>query len=807
MSSSTSTIISAIIAAKNTIRDKLIVFGLATSDSKLTDLAQSIDSIPYVGSITETVKEGDSYTIPAGYHDGQGVISGVSGGGNYELQSVFDVVPTKQQQEITNDNSHYGLSLVVVSPIPDKYQDTTNVTATAADVLNTKTFVDAQGSKQGTMPNRGGTSKTLDATADNQSYTILEGYHNGNGIVSIDLEQREATPSKSTQYISPSIGKVLSRVEVKPIPSQYVDVSEATKDSDDLTASGATVSVPAGYYPAAASKAVASGTAGTPTATKGTVSNNSVSVTPSVTNTTGYITGGTKSGTAVTVSASELVSGTKTITGSGETDVTNYASASVAAGSATAPASISGSSATVSTGTNTLTLTKTVSVTPSVSAGYVSAGTAGNSSVSLTAPVTTKASETYYPSSTDQTIAAGQYLTGAQTIKAVKITNLKAENIAKGVVVEVGDSVDSDRVAKITGTLETGVDTSDITMDSDDLEVSGATVTVPAGYYPSGASASVASGSAGTPTATKGTVTNNSISITPKVTNSTGYITGGTKSGTAVSVTASELVSGNKSITGSGSTDVTNYATATVAAGSATPPASISGTSATVSTGTNTLTLTKTVSVTPSVTAGYVASGTAGNSSVSLTASVTTKAAATLYPSTSDQTISSGQYLTGTQTIKAVTTTNLTADVIKSGVTVQVGDASDPDRVTSVTGTYTGDAGDATTENLTQAIGWNRGTAINNSGEIVTSSTSKYSAQFGIIPSKKYSLTSYKNSTTNGGLYVAFYNTTSFISRVQVIAANTTTGTKSGTFTTPSDCHSIRIVCGKAYYNIVLDTA
>ena len=53
--------------------------------------------------------------------------------------------------------------------------------------------------------------------------------------------------------------------------------------------------------------AMPSGTAGTPTATKSAVSNNSVTVTPSVTNTTGYITGSTKTGTAVTVSASELI--------------------------------------------------------------------------------------------------------------------------------------------------------------------------------------------------------------------------------------------------------------------------------------------------------------------------------------------------------------------------------------------------------------------------------------------------------------------------------------------------------------------
>ena len=72
--------------------------------------------------------------------------------------------------------------------------------------------------------------------------------------------------------------------------------------------------------------AMPTGTAGTPTATKGTVSNHSVSVTPSVTNTTGYITGSTKTGTAVTVSASELVSGSETKTANGTYDVTNLAS-------------------------------------------------------------------------------------------------------------------------------------------------------------------------------------------------------------------------------------------------------------------------------------------------------------------------------------------------------------------------------------------------------------------------------------------------------------------------------------------------
>jgi len=100
-------------------------------------------------------------------------------------------------------------------------------------------------------------------------------------------------------------------------------------------------------------------------------------------------------------------------------------------GTATAPTSISGTAATVSTGTNTLTLTKTVSVTPRITtAGYVSSGTAGNASVSLTANVTTKAAATITPGTSNQTIASGTYLTGTQTIAGD--ANLVGSNILSG---------------------------------------------------------------------------------------------------------------------------------------------------------------------------------------------------------------------------------------------------------------------------------------------------------------------------------------------------------------------------------------
>jgi len=425
------------------------------------------------------------------------------------------------------------------------------------------------------------------------------------------LQTKSVTPTESAQEITPDNDYYgLAEVDVAAISSTYVGSGISRRSGSDLSASGRTVTVPEGYYDQSATKSVTQGSAGTPTASKGTVSGNKVTITPSVTNSTGYITGGTKNGTGVEVKASELVSGTKSISANGTgIDVTNYAAVDVAvpapapslqdktktytpttsnqsetisadsgydglgevsvtvnkipsqyivpsgtksitangtgidvkayeyadvavpsgspnlqtksktytpttsqqtedvtpdtgydglskvtvkvnampSGSVTAPASISGSSATVSTGTNTLTLTKTVSVTPSVTtAGYVSSGTPGNSSVSLSASVNTRSSS--------------------------------------------------------------------------DLSASGATVTAPAGYYANAASKSVASGTAGTPTATKSTVSNHSVSVTPSVTNSTGYITGSTKTGTAVTVSASELVSGSETKTENGTYDVTNLA-------------------------------------------------------------------------------------------------------------------------------------------------------------------------------------------------------------------------------------------------------
>ena len=144
---------------------------------------------------------------------------------------------------------------------------------------------------------------------------------------------------------------------------------------------------------------------------------------------TAYANGTKYTGSIATKTGSDLSASGDTVT----VPAGYYASQAtkaVSAGSATAPSTISASSASVSTGTNTITLSKSVSVTPSVSAGYVSSGTAGNSSVSLTASVTTKAAATITPGTSNQTIASGTYLTGTQTISGD--ANLVAGNIVYG---------------------------------------------------------------------------------------------------------------------------------------------------------------------------------------------------------------------------------------------------------------------------------------------------------------------------------------------------------------------------------------
>ena len=283
---STASEITRLTEARNTIRDKLIELGIATSTSKLDALATAIDGMVNRGAVSATVQEGDTYTIPAGYHNGSGTVSGIAGGGNYSLQSKT-ATPTKNQQSVTPDSGYYGLSDVTVAPIPEAYQNVSAVNAAAGDVLAGKIIVDNTGANvTGTMANNGAVSKTLDASSNNQSYTVPAGYHNGSGSVQIVLEEKSATPSASAQTITPTAGKVLSKVTVAKIPAIWGNVT-----GDD----GAAANVLSG-------KKVHTNVSGTATQITGSMPNNGAIsgtfdglVTTSYNIPAGYTSGGTVS--------------------------------------------------------------------------------------------------------------------------------------------------------------------------------------------------------------------------------------------------------------------------------------------------------------------------------------------------------------------------------------------------------------------------------------------------------------------------------------------------------------------------------
>ncbi len=220
--------------ARNKLRTWLVGLGLAASTDKLDALTDKAAAIKNQGAVDANVKEGESYTIPAGYHNGSGTVKGVSGGGNYNLQAK-SVTPTKEQQSVTPDQGYYGLSGVTVGAIPENYQDVSATTAAPADVLANKVFIDADGVTQaGTMPDNGAVEKVLDATTGNQEDTVPAGKHSGTGKVSVVLETKSATPAEAAQDITPTKGKVLGKVTVGAIPDKYKDVSGVTAGAADV---------------------------------------------------------------------------------------------------------------------------------------------------------------------------------------------------------------------------------------------------------------------------------------------------------------------------------------------------------------------------------------------------------------------------------------------------------------------------------------------------------------------------------------------------------------------------------------------
>jgi len=152
--------INRIIGFRDSIRDKLIQLGIVGSDAKLENITSAIQTIYNNGAVNAEVIEGNTYTIPAGYHNGTGTVTAKSDttgdAEKYKLQSKDPITPTKLAITVAPDEGYYGLNPITVNPIPAEYQNVKDVDATSEDVLAGKIIVDAQGNiLTGKMLNNG----------------------------------------------------------------------------------------------------------------------------------------------------------------------------------------------------------------------------------------------------------------------------------------------------------------------------------------------------------------------------------------------------------------------------------------------------------------------------------------------------------------------------------------------------------------------------------------------------------------------------------------------------------------------------
>ena len=361
-------------------------------------------TVSAVPAETKTITANGTYSPSAGKYFSSVEVAIAGDTPTYQSKTVF---PSTSIQTVTADEGYDALSDVIVNAIQTE-------TKSVAPATSTQKVTPTSG-KYLTEVSVGAIQTETKNVTTNGTYNPTSGKYFSSVTVNVPAEEfntqtKTVTPTESTQTILPDKGyDGLSQITVNPISSTYVGSGVTRKSAAIITPTESEQVISAGQYLEGdqAISAIPSNYVGTGVATKDTTT-----ITPSTSTQTAV-----SSGTYVT----------------GDIKVS-----AMPTGKLNAP-TINANTGVVTSGVAT--------------AGYLAANT------TKTLQLTTKSAATITPSTANQTIAAGQYLTGMQTIQGD--ANLIPENIASGV-----------SIFGVTGTHESniGVDTSDANATADNIE-------------------------------------------------------------------------------------------------------------------------------------------------------------------------------------------------------------------------------------------------------------------------------------------------------------------------------------------------
>ena len=279
--------------------------------------------------------------------------------------------PSTSQQIITPDSGYDGLSQITVEAIPSGSLSTPTISSSGLITAQVGTSGYLASGTKVTKQLTTQAEKTVTPTASEQ--TVVNSAVYTTGAVKVAAVPSETKTITANGTYTPSSGKYLTQVTVN-VPASGIDTSDATATANDI-AEGKTA----------------------------------------------YVNGEKVTGTA---KASTPILQSKTATPATSQQIITPDSGYDGLSSVTVE-----SMPTASLSTPTISVDSAGKITATVKqteAGYVEAG-----SKSATKQLTTKGAATITPGTSDQTIASGTYLTGAQTVKGD--ANLIAGNIKKGV--------------------------------------------------------------------------------------------------------------------------------------------------------------------------------------------------------------------------------------------------------------------------------------------------------------------------------------------------------------------------------------